>query len=370
MNRSATFLLILAAAMGACTQIPLTEAPYEGARDAAQARSPYQRAAQGVPDSQNAAPALSLADSDTKAYIVVQPEKTGLRNGIDDGRNTYIGLAAPATDNLIVFDTEGKRLEFSKHGRVIAVPGVHKGLLLRDGAGNSFLAPNPNATPADAFALDRDSDVVAARNELVGVMSQMAAFKAAIKNADAATGNRPATETVPATGAQPSLEARLASASARASQGASQSTRTDAIKVTPIAIRPQLQSPPKMELTNETYQVLPDGQILMRVFFASGGRAVVRPDDGLQMLEDQAKSAQFVKIQGFTDAIGSPTLNTILGQQRAEAIANYLIGRGVPESRIFVSSKGATEFLAENESAKGRALNRRVEVVFVTPRAQ
>ena len=98
--------------------------------------------------------------------------------------------------DLLVFDTEGKSLEFSSHGRVIAVPGVHKGLLLRDAAANSFLAPNPNATPADAFALDRDPDVVAARNELVGVMSQMAAFKAAIKNADAATGNVTSTSCV------------------------------------------------------------------------------------------------------------------------------------------------------------------------------
>ena len=79
----------------------------------------------------------------------------------------------------------------------------------------------------------------------------------------------------------------------------------------------------------------------------------------------EAQSAQQVRITGYTDNLGTAALNSVLAQQRAEAVRNHLVKSGVPADRILVQWNGATDFLAENSSDKGRALNRRVEVKMI-----
>ena len=114
-----------------------------------------------------------------------------------------------------------------------------------------------------------------------------------------------------------------------------------------------------------TYQRLPGGGVLVRVFFASGGRTIVRPDDGLMRLEAQARAADLIRITGHTDSTGGLATNSALSLARAEAIRSLLMQRGVPAERILVSGIAGARHLADNESERGRALNRRVEVEFI-----
>ena len=66
-------------------------------------------------------------------------------------------------------------------------------------------------------------------------------------------------------------------------------------------------------------------------------------------------------VVGHTDAVGSAEYNMRLGQRRAQAVADALIARGVPVSRIgTVSSRGKTELVVAVATAERR--NRRVEV--------
>ena len=53
--------------------------------------------------------------------------------------------------------------------------------------------------------------------------------------------------------------------------------------------------------------------------------------------------------------------NKILGKNRAEIVKMYLIGKGVAESRISTTGYGSIDFIADNKSAEGRAINRRIE---------
>lgn len=69
-----------------------------------------------------------------------------------------------------------------------------------------------------------------------------------------------------------------------------------------------------------------------------------------------------VRIVGHTDATGSDAVNEPLSLRRAESVRGQLASRGIDRSRIDVEGVGARQPLADNDTAAGRAQNRRVEV--------
>ncbi len=71
-----------------------------------------------------------------------------------------------------------------------------------------------------------------------------------------------------------------------------------------------------------------------------------------------------LEIQGHTDNIGTDENNQILSEKRAKIIADYLIKKGIPENRIQVKGMGESSPIESNDSANGRAKNRRVELIF------
>ncbi|MGY6549086.1 MAG: OmpA family protein [Roseinatronobacter sp.] len=73
-----------------------------------------------------------------------------------------------------------------------------------------------------------------------------------------------------------------------------------------------------------------------------------------------------VRVVGHTDNVGSAALNNQLSQDRALAVARVLIENGISGNRIIVAGRGFYEPIASNNSAAGRAENRRVEIV-ITP---
>ncbi len=74
--------------------------------------------------------------------------------------------------------------------------------------------------------------------------------------------------------------------------------------------------------------------------------------------------ARRVRIEGHTDDRGSTNLNQVLSQQRADAVREALVARGVDGSRITSVGVGEGAPVAANDSAAGRAKNRRVEVIL------
>ena len=76
----------------------------------------------------------------------------------------------------------------------------------------------------------------------------------------------------------------------------------------------------------------------------------------------QADGTKIILI-GHTDSSGSSSVNYPLSENRAKAVANYLMENGIPYSRIQdVSGVGSQKPIAPNTTAEGRAKNRRVEV--------
>ena len=73
---------------------------------------------------------------------------------------------------------------------------------------------------------------------------------------------------------------------------------------------------------------------------------------------------KMVVINGYTDSTGSSAYNEKLSRQRAEAVSAYLEKQGISSQRITTRGYGASHFTASNDTAAGRAQNRRAVVVI------
>ncbi len=84
-------------------------------------------------------------------------------------------------------------------------------------------------------------------------------------------------------------------------------------------------------------------------------------DEAAQILKDNASVN--VQVQGYTDAIGSVAYNLKLSERRAQTVKGYLESKGVAASRLTTKGFGKSDPVATNDTAEGRAQNRRVELV-------
>jgi len=98
------------------------------------------------------------------------------------------------------------------------------------------------------------------------------------------------------------------------------------------------------------------------------GKATLKPgatrdlDRLAHALKDNANTK--VKIEGYTDSVGSDSYNQELSERRARAVADALQMRGVPADRYQVEGLGKEYPVATNATPAGRQQNRRVEIVF------
>jgi outer membrane protein OmpA-like peptidoglycan-associated protein len=74
------------------------------------------------------------------------------------------------------------------------------------------------------------------------------------------------------------------------------------------------------------------------------------------------KPGMKIEIAGHTDSDGDDSANKILSEQRALAVKNYLISKGINKERIFIIGYGESRPVAENSSQEGKSKNRRTEI--------
>ncbi len=71
-----------------------------------------------------------------------------------------------------------------------------------------------------------------------------------------------------------------------------------------------------------------------------------------------------VELHGHTDSVGKATRNYWLSVERARAVANYLVAKGIHPDRIEIQGHGETMPVGDNKTIEGRRLNRRVDIVI------
>lgn len=156
--------------------------------------------------------------------------------------------------------------------------------------------------------------------------------------------------------------ARLSAAQAEAT---TQALRADAADARAAALEAQLR---EIEATKTDRGLLVTlGDLLFQT-----GRADLLPNsyariDRLANFLRQNTDRRLI-VEGHTDSVGGDALNLALSQRRAEAVRAALVQRGVDPSRISTYGYGKAYPVADNSSAEGRAMNRRVEVLIADER--
>ena len=77
--------------------------------------------------------------------------------------------------------------------------------------------------------------------------------------------------------------------------------------------------------------------------------------------------AMTMRIEGHTDSSGDAGYNLSLSQARADAVASYVTAAGIAPERVTAIGMGEDAPVASNETAEGRARNRRIEFELLTP---
>ncbi|OGR34740.1 MAG: hypothetical protein A2091_11860 [Desulfuromonadales bacterium GWD2_61_12] len=98
-------------------------------------------------------------------------------------------------------------------------------------------------------------------------------------------------------------------------------------------------------------------------------------EEGKHALAEVAESLRkeerwfFVRIDGYTDNIGSDEYNMNLGLRRAISAATYLVvNNGFDPNLMFIKGVGESSPVATNDSEEGRSLNRRIELLILIPK--
>lgn len=99
------------------------------------------------------------------------------------------------------------------------------------------------------------------------------------------------------------------------------------------------------------------------------GRAQLQPSSGPILAEIAAVAARCpgsLRVEGHTDDRGADEANLELSQARAESVVEALVAAGVSRARMAAEGFGETRPVAANETADGRARNRRIEIRMAT----
>jgi outer membrane protein OmpA-like peptidoglycan-associated protein/tetratricopeptide (TPR) repeat protein len=109
--------------------------------------------------------------------------------------------------------------------------------------------------------------------------------------------------------------------------------------------------------------------VLKNIFFDPNEYAV-KPESGaelnavVQLMKDNP--TLHIQINGHTDNSGKPAENKTLSENRARAVTNYLIARGIASARLSFKGFGDTQPVADNATPEGKAKNRRTELFVVS----
>jgi outer membrane protein OmpA-like peptidoglycan-associated protein len=88
-------------------------------------------------------------------------------------------------------------------------------------------------------------------------------------------------------------------------------------------------------------------------------------DERIQTLRGKAKLTSAMRIEGHTDSTGPEAYNLELSQRRAQAVADYIVSQSynITAADIEVAGMGESDPAASNDTAEGRATNRRVVIM-------
>ena len=142
------------------------------------------------------------------------------------------------------------------------------------------------------------------------------------------------------------------------------------VKTTP----PETQKPPETNNENENVRIIPPSELksvvlYMDTYFGPNKEKLLpKAHTLLDILANTMKGYPNSRweINGYTDSTGIDKQNLEISKKAAQTVADYLIGKGVNPQMMKVTGYGERNPIYSNDFSEGRALNRRVEIKYVS----
>ncbi|MDD3876730.1 MAG: OmpA family protein [Bacteroidales bacterium] len=110
-------------------------------------------------------------------------------------------------------------------------------------------------------------------------------------------------------------------------------------------------------------------KIVLRNIFFDSGQSRLRPESTTELnrLFDLMQDIPnlTIEISGHTDNVGGESFNIRLSEERATAVVNFLVQKGINRSRLIAKGYGPNRPMTSNDSAEGRQMNRRTEFEII-----
>ncbi len=165
--------------------------------------------------------------------------------------------------------------------------------------------------------------------------------------------------------AQAQADAARARAEAQAAQAQAQAKAATQVADSAVATREKLLGQLNNVLaTSESARGL---IVNMSDVLFDTGKYTLKPDTKISLAKVagilQSYPGLKLQVEGYTDSVGSDELNQTLSDNRAKAVADFLVSQGVSTGNITATGYGKADPVADNGTAAGRAQNRRVQLV-------
>ena len=132
---------------------------------------------------------------------------------------------------------------------------------------------------------------------------------------------------------------------------------TTAATLANMAARQQLLAPMQVPAAQQV-----KANSIFTVRFDFGSTRVAIPPDVTAALVEDAKASPLILLRGRTDGTTDAPAESRIARERAAAVRDYLVGAGIDPARIRATYQPAGDHVADNSSATGRGMNRRVEI--------
>jgi outer membrane protein OmpA-like peptidoglycan-associated protein len=147
--------------------------------------------------------------------------------------------------------------------------------------------------------------------------------------------------------------------------------KTPPKKTAVISQQPAVQQPasPAIVTTAPVTQVVKSDSLIVlnEVLFAVNSyrlRPELYPKLDSIVLFLRSNPATKIEISGHTDSTGKESHNLNLSENRADAVAEYVVDKGIETSRVSFNGYGSSRPIAPNDTEEGRRKNRRVEILI------
>jgi outer membrane protein OmpA-like peptidoglycan-associated protein len=165
--------------------------------------------------------------------------------------------------------------------------------------------------------------------------------------------------------AQAEADAQRARAEAQAAQSAQQAAAATKVADSATEARERLRTQLNSVLaTSESARGL---IVNMSDVLFDTGKFTLKPNTQISLAKVagilQSYPGLKLQVEGYTDSVGSADFNQKLSENRAGAVRDFLVTQGVNADNIVATGYGMSKPVADNSTAQGRALNRRVQLV-------